>query len=153
MGAKRQEPATEGLSLEPGPEDAPFECDDCGGATCVVRGGVRDDGRDRAVYLAARTEGHRPIALAVSLGRFGEGTGPEDRRVVTLLARLEEDGIELMAVDPDRSPFECADVLGRQLGRADALSWNEIDEVFRIAELVANQDPRVKAWLAFTAVH
>ncbi|OFX21182.1 MAG: hypothetical protein A2V77_12450 [Anaeromyxobacter sp. RBG_16_69_14] len=141
------------LSLQPGPEDAPFPCDDCGGATYVLRGGVRDGARDRAVYLAARTEGHRPIAIAVSLGRFGEGTGPGDRLVVTLLARLEEEGIELMAVDPERCPFECAEVLGRQLGRADALTWDGIDEVFQIAELVANQDPRVKGWLALTAMH
>ncbi len=141
------------LSLQPGPEDVPFPCDDCGGATYVLRGGVRDEGRDRAVYLAARTEGHRPIALAVSLGRFGEGTDPRDRVVVTLLARLEEDGIELMAVDPERCPFECAEVLGQQLGRANALTWKGIDEVFQIAELVASEDPRVKEWLALTAMH
>jgi hypothetical protein len=153
MGAKKQEPPPGEMTLELGQEDAPFPCDDCGGATYVLRGGVRSDGRDRAVYVAAQTEGHRPIALAVSFGRFGQGTAPEDRLLFTLLARVEEGGIELMVVDPERSPFECAEVLGRQLGRADALSRPEIDEAFRIAEFIAAEDPRVSAWLAMTAVH
>jgi len=152
MGAKRQEPANE-MTLELGPEDAPFPCDDCGGATYVVRGGVRVDGRDRAVYVAAQTEGHRPIALAVSLGKFGQGTVPEDRLLFTLLARIEEGGIELMVVDPERCQFECAEVLGRQLGRADALARPEIQELFCLAEFVASEDSRVNAWLALTAVH
>jgi hypothetical protein len=149
---KKQEPAGE-LTVELGPEDAPFPCDDCGGATYVLRGGVRADGRDRAVYIAAQTEGHRPIALAVSLGKFGQGTAPADRVVFTLLARVEEGGVELMVVDPERCPFECAEVLGRQLSRADALARPDIQELYGIAELVASEDPRVKSWLALTAVH
>ena len=112
MGAKTNDPPLGEMSLEMGPEDAPFPCDDCGGATYVLRGGVRADGRDRAVYVAAQTEGHRPIALALSVGRFGQGTSPADRVVFTLLARVEEGSIELMVVDPDRCPFDCAEVLG-----------------------------------------
>ena len=152
MGEKRQEPSDE-MTLELGPEDAPFPCEDCGGATYVVRGGLRVDGRDRAVYVAAQTEGHRPIALAVSLGRFGKGTVPADRLLFTLLTRMEDGGVELMVVDPERCPFECAEVLGRQLSRADALARAEIQELFRVAEYVASEDPRVSAWLALTAVH
>ncbi len=152
MGAKTQESSDE-MTLELGPEDAPFPCEDCGGATYVVRGGVRVDGRDRAVYVAAQTEGHRPIALAVSLGRFGKGTVPADRLLFTLLTRMEDGGIEIMVVDPERCPFECAEVLGRQLSRADALARAEIQELFHVAEFVASEDPRVNAWLALTAVH
>jgi hypothetical protein len=153
MSSKRQEVPAGEMTLELGPEDAPFPCEDCGGATHVLRGGVRLGGRDRAIYVAARTEGHRPIALAISVGKFGKDTAPGDRVVFTLLARVEEGGIELMISDPERCPFECADVLGRQLGRGDALARPEIQELFRIAELVARQDPRVDAWLALTAVH
>ena len=153
MGAKRQEAPSGEMSLELGPEDAPFPCEDCGGATRVVRGGVRSDGRDRAVYVAAQTEGHRPVALAISLGKFGKDTAPEDRVLFTLLARVEEGKIELMVVDPERCPFECAEVLGRQLSRADAMARSEIQEMFRIAELVAREDPRLDAWLALTVVH
>lgn len=153
MVAKRSEPQPGEMTLEMGPEDAPFPCDDCGGATYVLRGGVRLDGKDRAVYVAAQTEGHRPIALAMSLGKFGEGTTPVDRLLFTLLARVEEGGIELMVVDPDRCPFECADVLGAQLGREDALARAEIQEVYRVAEFIASEDPRVREWLALTAVH
>jgi len=152
MGAKRQETSEE-MTLELGPEDVPFPCEDCGGATYVVRGGVRAEGRDRAVYVAAQTEGHRPIALAVSLGRFGKGTVPADRLLFTLLTRMEDGGIEIMVVDPERCPFECAVVLGRQLSRADALARAEIQELFRVAEFVASEDPRVNAWLALTAMH
>lgn len=153
MGAKTNDPPQGEMSLEMGPEDAPFPCDDCGGATYVLRGGVRADGRDRAVYVAAQTEGHRPIALALSVGRFGQGTSPADRVVFTLLARVEEGSIELMVVDPDRCPFDCAEVLGAQLGREDALARSELQEVFRVAEFIASEDPRVGAWLALTAVH
>ena len=153
MGAKTNDPPQGEMSLEMGPEDAPFPCDDCGGATYVLRGGVRADGRDRAVYVAAQTEGHRPIALALSVGRFGQGTSPTDRVVFTLLARVEEGSIELMVVDPDRCPFDCAEVLGEQLGREDALARSELQEVFRVAEFIASEDPRVGAWLALTAVH
>lgn len=153
MGANRQEQPAGELTVELGPEDAPFPCDDCGGATYVLRGGVRTDDQDRAVYIAAQTEGHRPIALAVSLGKFGQSTVPEDRVVFTLLARVEEGGVELMVVDPERCPFECAEVLGRQLTRVDALSRPDIQELYGIAELVASEDPRVKGWLELTAVH
>jgi hypothetical protein len=153
MGAKPDDPQQGEMTLEMGPEDAPFPCEDCGGATYVLRGGVRSGGRDRAVYVAAQTEGHRPIALAVSLGRFGQGTSPQDRVVFTLLARVEEGSIELMVADPERCPFECADVLGAQLGRGDALSRSELQEVFRVAEFIASEDPRVGGWLALTAVH
>jgi hypothetical protein len=153
MASNRQESQAGELTLELGPEDAPFPCQDCGGATHVLRGGVRVDGRDRAVYVASRTEGHRPIALAISVGRFGKGTAAEDRVVFTLLARMEEGGIELMIADPDRCPFECAEVLGRQLRRDEALARPEIEELFRIAELVARADPRVETWLSLTAVH
>jgi len=141
------------LRLKLGPEDAPFACGHCGGNTRVARGGVRRGGRDRAVYLAAHTESHRPIALAISLGRFGDGTGPNDRVLFTLLARVEADSIELMAADPDYCPFDCAEVLGRQLGREKALAHPDIEEVYRIAEQVAKEDPRVAGWLALTVVH
>lgn len=151
-GKKRDLPADE-MTLELGIEDAPFPCDDCGGATYVVRGGVRTDGRDRAVYVAAQTEGHRPIALAISLGKFGQGTAPEDRVLFTLLARLEEGRVELMVVDPERCPFQCADVLGHQLSRADALARPEIGELYAVADLVTSDDPRVRSWLSLTAVH
>ncbi len=153
MGAKTNGPPPGEMTLEMGPEDAPFPCDDCGGATYVLRGGVRTDGLDRAVYVAAQTEGHRPIALAVSLGKFGQGTTPGDRLLFTLLARVEDGGIELMVVDPERCPFECAEVLGAQLGREEALARAEVQDVFRFAEFIANEDPRVQSWLALTAVH
>ena len=153
MGAKTNDPPQGEMTLEMGPEDAPFPCDDCGGATHVLRGGVRADGRDRAVYVAAQTEGHRPIALAVSLGKFGQGTSPQDRLLFTLLARVEEGGVEIMVADPERCPFECAEVLGPQLAREDALARPELQEVFRVAEFVASEDPRVSGWLALTAVH
>jgi hypothetical protein len=153
MGPKRTEPPPGEMTLEMGPEDAPFPCDDCGGATSVLRGGVRVGGRDRAVYVAAQTEGHRPIALALSLGRFGQGTTPEDRLLFTILARVEDGGIELMVADPERCPFECADMLGAQLGREEALARTELEEVYRLADFIASEDPRVGAWLALTAVH
>jgi len=142
------------LTLTLGPEDAPFACDDCDGATWVVRGGVREGGADRAVYLVSRTEGHRPIGLAISYGRFGEGTTPGDRVVVSILARLgDDDGFECMVVDPALLPFACDAVLGAQLDRTDALAHPDLQRVFALGEFIVNEDPRANAWLAATMAH
>jgi hypothetical protein len=142
------------LSITLGPEDAPFACDDCDGATWVARGGVREDGVDRAVYLVSRTEGHRPIGLAISYGRFGQGASPDDRFVVSMLARVGEDeSFECMVVDPALLPFDCDEVLGTQLDRTDALSHPDLRQVFAVGEFVVNEDPRANAWLAATVAH
>jgi hypothetical protein len=131
--------------------DAPFPCPDCGAPAVVARGGVREGGRDRAIYLAARIEGHRPIALAIAWGDWGRDAAPEDRVVVSLLARVEDEGsFEFMVVDPDRTPFESHTVLGRQLTRPEALAHTDIQEIFLVGQDVVNDDPRVAEWLERT---
>ena len=134
-----------------GRQDRPFPCPDCGSPAVVARGGVRQDGRDRAIYLAARVEGHRPIALAIAWGAWGSDSSPEDRVVISLLARVEDGGeLEFMVVDPERTPFECDAVLGRPLTRPEALAHADIQEIFRLGEDVVNDDPRVARWLEST---
>ena len=131
--------------------DAPFPCPDCGAPAVVARGGVRQGGRDRAIYLAAQIEGHRPIALAIAWGDWGRSAAPEDRVVVSLLARVEDEGaFEFMVVDPDRTPFECDQVLGPALTRPEALAHADIQEIFLVGQDVVNDDPRVAAWLEQT---
>ncbi len=137
-----------------GPEGAPVTCEHCGEPTHVVKGGVREDGRDRAIYLAARTRGHREIALAIACGTWGPDSSPEDRYVVSLLARVEQEGsFEFMVVGPERVPVEPAPVLGRQLSRDEALAHPDLEEVFLIGQEVVNEDPRVAEWLAATKLH
>lgn len=131
--------------------DAPFPCPDCGGAAVVARGGVREEGRDRAIYLAARIEGHRPIALAIAWGEWGPEARADDRVVVSLLARVEEEGaFEFMVVDPERTPFEPDPILGRPLSRAEALAHASIQRIFLLGQDVVNDDPRVAEWLEAT---
>jgi hypothetical protein len=131
--------------------DPPFPCPDCGAPTLVARGGVREGGRDLAVYLAARIDGHRPLALALSFGRWGADTVAADRVLVSLLARLEEEGaFEFMVVDPERTPFVANAVLGRALTRAEALAHPDLERIFVLGQDVLNDDPRVAAWLEAT---
>lgn len=134
--------------------DPPFPCPDCGGAAVVARGGVREGGRDRAIYLAARIEGHRPIALAIAWGEWGPETTADERVVVSMLARVEEEGaFEFMVVDPERTPFEPDPILGRPLSRAEALAHAAIQRIFLLGQDVVNDDPRVAEWLAATHLH
>ena len=131
--------------------DAPFPCPDCGSPAVVARGGVREGGRDCAIYLAAQIEGHRPIALAIAWGDWSRGAAPGDRVVVSMLARVEEEGsFEFMVVDPERTPFECDAALGRQLTRPEALAHADIQRIFLVGQDVVNDDPRVAEWLERT---
>ncbi|MFL5262741.1 MAG: hypothetical protein ACJ79L_10135 [Anaeromyxobacteraceae bacterium] len=134
-----------------GRTDPPFPCPDCGAPAVVARGGVREGGKDLAMYLAARVDGHRPLALAISWGRWGPATVPGDRVLVSLLARVEEEGaFEFMVVDAERTPFEADAVLGQALSRPEALAHPDIERIFLVGQDVLNDDPRVAAWLEGT---
>jgi len=134
-----------------GSQDSPFPCPHCGAPALVVRGGVREEARDVAIYLAARIDGHRPIALAIAWGKWGRDTVPGDRVLVSLLARSDEEGsFEFMVVDPERTPFECDAVLGQALSRSEALAHVDLQKIFSVGQDVVNEDPRVSEWMMAT---
>jgi hypothetical protein len=76
-----------GDSAEHGP------CPDCGAQTRSVWGYVYADETPRATYFIRWTDGHleRGATLLISLGKWGEGSKPTERRSIGMECRMGAD--------------------------------------------------------------
>lgn len=137
------------ITIEQGPEQEPRYCECCRNKTLTVHGFVYRDNSAHAVYFASWTLAHpeRGVTMAISLGEWGEGSSPENRRSVALECRTTEDQYQFMIIDPEQSPWGKSEFLGRMLPREKALDDSRIDEFFRIADHIVQEDPRVKAFV------
>jgi hypothetical protein len=135
------------LRVEPGSETLLPSCPCCGGTTRVVRGVVYAGDTPRAAYLVRWAPG-RPehdADIAVSIGGWGAGENPADRRLVALRHRVLDNGPAFMVIDGQGTPWTGDTVLGRPLSRTEALA-SLAKEAFSIVDAVGAQDERVESW-------
>jgi hypothetical protein len=135
------------ISLEPSGQGNPYLCPHCGNESHTVWGYVRCDGNAYAVYYVGWTTGHDDMGILIGMGEWGEGTTPSDRYSVALTARAPENQIGFMVVGPGESLLDEVELLGRLLTREDALAHPQIQDVFRVADHIVSDDPRVAAVL------
>lgn len=137
------------LVIEPDGAAVHGACSHCGRETRSVWGYVSRDGAAHAVYFIRWTDGHLDdgAQLAVSVGRWGDGTSGVDRRTVGLECRMGDDRPAYMVIDAASTMWADRELLGEMLARAAVLSDPIRDQVFAIADAVAAEDPRFDAFL------
>jgi hypothetical protein len=129
------------LTIEHGKETV-GRCGHCGKVSHTIRGFVSNETGPYAVYFAGYTEKHEDGigTLIISLGNWGEGATPDDRRAVLLRVRGRK--MEMMVGDADDSPWTDIEVLGRILSRDEALKNPRIKDYYHVADHIVAEDER-----------
>ena len=124
-------------------------CDCCGGATTTLTRFVYDDGNAHAVYYARFGARHRAgiVEAIVSIGDWGEGSGPWDRVAFPLEIRTAGRQPLVGLVDAARSPWAGAEILGRILDREEALAHELKTDVFHITDHMVRDDTPLRDFL------
>jgi hypothetical protein len=124
-------------------------CDCCGGVTVSLTRFVYEDGDAYAIYYARFGEQHDPrvVEAVVSVGEWGEGTGPWDRVAFPLRLRAAETEYQVTVVNAAESPWHGVDLLGRMLDREEALAHERLAEVFHLTDHMVVDDHAIREHL------
>ena len=125
------------------------KCECCGGVTTSLTRFVYEDGDAYAVYYARFGVVHEPrvVEAVVSIGEWGEGSGPWDRVAFPFRLRATEAEYQVTVVDAAESPWEGTELLGRMLDRAEALRHERLEEVFHISDHMVRDDIPLREYL------
>ena len=126
-----------------------YDCDCCGGITTQLTRFLFLDDEAHAIYYAGFTDGHadREVQLVISLGEWGDDSGPDDRVAFALVLRPARSTAAIVVVDAGESPWDGADVIGAVLTLEEALEHPWLEEVKRLAAHIALEDPQVNEFL------
>jgi hypothetical protein len=140
----------EAFLVEPDGEATHERCIDCDAMTRSVWGYVSNALGARAVYFIRWTDGHleRGAQLAVSIGSWGEGSDPTERRCIGFECRMGADRPGFMIADAADLPWGHEAGLGAKLTRVEALADPLSQEAFLILDALVDQDLRFRAFLA-----
>jgi len=121
-------------------------CECCGGVTTALTRYVYQDGDAHAVYYARFGDRHDPrvIETVVSIGGWGQGTGPWDRVAFPLRLRALATEYQVTVVDARESPWQGVQLLGRMLDREEALAHERLPEVFHITDHMVVEDQPIR---------
>jgi len=128
------------LFVDPWAESS-THCACCGNMTKTVWGGVSSRERSVAVYYAQWTAGspnHNPNFDFV-IGAWGDGTGPDDRILVSML--YSPGG--LMVIDGAGRPADDRGLCGRALTREEVVGTPLAASAFALFDAVWLQDERI----------
>ena len=87
------------------------------------------------------------MQVALSIGKWWEGTTPDDRTAFALTLRSGSEHCEVMVCDSATSPWKDVDILGTMLDRQEALAHPLIQEVFHITNHMFEEDAPLKGYL------
>lgn len=114
------------------------------GAWRTVWGYVFSENGPRAVYYVRWNDtALREAEFVVSVGEWGEGSGPHERSCTVLVGQKYEGRLALMLVDAAFSSFADQSFLGAMKGAEEVRGSELAREVFRILDEVLVQDERV----------
>ena len=150
------------FTLEQGESDEGL-CECCGKTTKTIWGFIHRNNKCRAVYYVSWTMEHREqgATFLVCMGDW-EAEEPADRQSFALRLKMMPSGAAFMVVDAvktqwakkDAEQNETAegetpqkDILGVMLDRETALASPLKTDVFAIADLILDQDKRIKPFL------
>jgi len=127
------------IEFEP-PREHHCEC--CGGVTVTLTRFIRDDEGPIGAYYARFGPRHpdRVVQALVSIGPWGEDTGPWDRIAVALSIWISEDRYQVGVRDRADSPWGEVEIFGRILDREEALADERIKDVFHISDHMVAED-------------
>jgi hypothetical protein len=146
MSARRERTMADddtGLEIELG-DLATHRCPCCERASETVHGFLYDRSGATSVYFAGYTHGHpeRRANMALSIGGWGEGTTPADRRAIALEVVCAD--LEMVFTFPpaETSPWYRTELLGNMLS-PEQLSEDERALYRGLARVAIEGDPRV----------
>ena len=130
------------LVVELSPPSVGPPCDCCGGVTTTLTRFVYRDGAAHAVYYAAFSDNHpdRFASALVSVGRWGEGSTPDQRVSFCLRLWTSADQHNVQVVDPSEVGWSEAHITGPKLARSEALAHPSLQDVFAITDLIFADD-------------
>jgi hypothetical protein len=135
------------IRIEPEPPVRETRCDTCGGTNRLLHGYVYEDEHPHGVYFVEWCDGRHPekaAFLTMGLGAFGEDTTVSDR--AAFCVEWKDDGMRLT----DEPARDRPDLLGAFLPRREALTMENIDHLWHVADHIVIDDPRlaaVRKWL------
>jgi hypothetical protein len=140
-------PDTPTLTLELGNDVEEARCACCGRITRRITGFVYANGDARAAYISCWTDRHRDLGaeMVISIGEW-DGEPPEQRVAIALEWHVIPSGPGYVVLEGPQSKWQGRTVLGRLLARDEALNSEVAEEVFRITNLIYEQDPRFRAF-------
>jgi hypothetical protein len=83
------------------------------------------------------------VNIDLIIGAWGEGTGPQDRILVSALYRPSPEGGSFMVVDAESRFERKSELCGRAIRRAEVVGMPFASEVFSLLDGVWLHDPRV----------
>lgn len=141
---------TTAVSIELG-GSSHHHCACCQQDSETIHGFLYDRGGDTAVYMASFTRTHQDakvVDMVLSLGGWGENTGPADRLATPLRAVRDADGIRLDFVSPESSPwFGDSSVFG-EMAVPDEHTDEFREALVRLAMFALEGDPRLASYIA-----
>jgi hypothetical protein len=123
-------------------------CECCGGVTTTLTRFIYEDGDAFGIYYArfSRTHPQQIVQAIVSLGDWGEGSGPWDRLAFPIEIRTAETEFQVGAVDAIDSPWQDVDIIGRILDRSEALGHDRIKDVWHVSDHMVADDPAIREY-------
>ncbi len=134
------------IEIEYEPPNLSGPCDCCGGKTLSLTRFVTQGGDAFGVVYMRGTPG-RPqhgVTAAISVGKWWDGTTPEDRTAFALEFRDDPENYGVRVVDSATSPWSLVENLGRMLDREEALSHPSLPDVFHITDHLFQEDPDLR---------
>ena len=128
-------------------QDTQDTCGHCGATYVVSRGSVYDSGEGASIYLAALHQcdsarvAHIAIAVRAGYKDFSETCA------TAMLVRVGEHNFEFSTVNPEESPWNGLDYLGRFLRREEILESPAKEVFFHIADHVVLENPTIISFL------
>jgi hypothetical protein len=120
-------------------------CECCGATSKTIWGGLSSDETAVATYFVQWTVGapEHDVNIDLIVGAWGEGTGPQDRVLVSALYRPAPGGGSFMVVDAESRFARKSELCGRAMRRAEVVGTPFAPEVFSLLDGVWLGDPRV----------
>lgn len=124
-------------------------CDCCQNDVVRLTRFVNRDGDAHAVYYCLFTRGHeeKVVSGIVSLGKWWEGSTPEDRVAFPFRIWTKDQKYQVGLVDRSESPWSHVEELGTILDRKEGLEHVWLKEVFHITDHIVTEDQLVINYL------
>jgi len=118
------------------------KCDCCGDEMVRLTRFVYQNGDAFAVYYAKFTKTHddKVVYGLISVGGWGEGTGPDDRLAFPFRIWTNEENYQIGLTGKEESPWKDVDFLGQILDRQEALLHPWLKDVFHITDHIVIDD-------------
>jgi len=120
-------------------------CPDCGQKTKRIWGYVYRDDAAMAAYFVEWTPSHaqRDAMFDLTVGTWGEGAGPEQRKSVSLAYRVLQTGPSFMVQNANARKIGSSSLVSQALDRNDVIGQPIAEKVFAICDAIYIGDPRI----------